>query len=233
MEIYLETPKDILSVDKTHVVIVKSISASRHHNTELVMLQLCYADTKELVGDILRPGCLTHSPMSGKDYDSGVYFRTSSTESKKEAVFNVKVHALSSQHENRKFCLKAKVEGFHASYSDSFRTLTKADRKRNRSSDSVSESSVSTDWGDSLDKSLVQTAVETLDSSEFSDDFLSAFQDSPCNADVLQELRSMREAFTRMEKKYDDFIDTVKGLMESRSNRPNAYAVPGAAALVR
>ena len=121
MEICFHTSGDVIAADKTQVVIVRSVSASRHHNNELVKLQLCYSDTKELVGDFERIGCLTSSPVSGKDCESGVYFRTSSTEAGKEAVFNVKIHALSSQHENRTFCFKAFVNGFAPTYSGSLK----------------------------------------------------------------------------------------------------------------
>jgi len=230
MEICLQISDDVLVADKTQLVVVRSVSASRHHSNELVQLQLCYSDTKELVGDHVRTGCLTSSPVSGKDCSSGVYFRTSSTEAGKEAVFNLKIHALSSQHDNRKFCFKAFVNGFAPSYSGSFKTLSKIDRKRRRSgsvgtfASEYSGSSESDSIGEDGD-----TICDRIECYEFTEDFLDAFQEPPDNSrndsDVINEFRHMKDAFTSMGAKYDDLNETMKQLMETigRNNmRPSS-----------
>ena len=106
--------------------ITLSVESIRRYADKLVRINLTY-DNQEMVPGTKKELTLPDT-LAGIDYENGVRISADGC-----ATFKVKVLALSSQHENRRFRFKLTISLDNANetiFSTSFRTLTKISRKR-------------------------------------------------------------------------------------------------------
>ena len=155
---------DILFATEDHetiqTMIVQTITLSvesiRRYADKLVRINLTY-DNQEMVPGTKKELTLPDT-LAGIDYENGVRISAEGC-----ATFKVKVLALSSQHENRRFRFKLTIslDNAHETiFTTSFRTLTKISRKRKLTTP-LNETEI--ELQETIEEMLDDTTFQTLD----------------------------------------------------------------------
>lgn len=182
-----------------------NVIASTSDNQKRIYISLVYADNNLPVTPSLQPGTdVSVAPLIGDDYLQGVLIDDA------HAQFNIKLNALSSQHNNRTFCFKITGKQISESLSQPFKSLSKSPssrpqpRKRPRQEhDCVSEQSTH----------LAELPDMDLDLSDILDPMTMEYLQSPPEVEIETASQTNLQILRRIMQVQRNLIQTSESML--------------------